>query len=368
MRIYHLIDTLDGEPSGPTLGLLRDLIAATSDSLVHRVIALGPNHLIERLQSFGLPHHQHLPVSNRSGLSAWWSLRRWARLEAQKPSDEPAVTHAWSLRGAGLAEKAIPNPNLITTLAHIPTPFERHNDRWSRAWRQGGGRCWALSQALGQWAAQQGVAKSRIDTLGPIIDPTQFDTAHRDDVRRHMGITDGIAVALLGDTPEGTDAQQGFGAVMLVEGTGLPIKMVADSNCRGMDRALHIMTAQNRSRSIVPTALMDRPWQALLACDIGLHLGGTLGLAWAMAAGLPIVSTGACGAGQWLEHGESGLIPEGPKAGHIARQIMILTEDSKLARRLGDNARQAVQNGMIPEVGAASMLELYQRSCPVSPA
>jgi hypothetical protein len=361
MRIIHLIDTLLNQLAGPTLGLLRDLIHATaSDDVQHHILAVGPPSLTEQLDAFQLPH-ELLPCRSGAKLAATWALKRWT---SKNPSVDsaPHIVHAWSLAGAALAAKALPDTPLITTLSHLPPDVEAPVAHLATTSTHNKSRIWATTDALRDWAVNQGADPARVTVQAPIIDPLQLATDDRPTIRRRMGMPDGIAVALLADSPATADAMQGFGAVLLVEGTGLPIKLVAHPQSLGLNRALHIMNSLDRGRGLISTSLIDQPWEALPGCDLALHLSGTISLAWAMAAGLPIVSTGACGAGAWLTNHEAGIVAAGQKAGDIARQLMVLAEDSEKAGRLGANARQYALVHLAPHHTGAKILDLYQQA------
>lgn len=379
MRTIHLIDNLDGETAGPTLGLLRDLITATTSAQVeHHILVLGPRSLCAKLEAVGVSVDEHLPCRGGHGshcgadISAWWALRRWIKGGGlTNASDAQTIIHAWSLRGAGLAEALTGGNQMIVTLRSPARTFgegtekccpsRRLGGRWMRAWRGGQSVCWALSGEAADWATSLGVAPSRLETLGPVIDPQWMEGVDREAMRRKLGVTDSIAVALLGDAPAECDVMTAYSSLLLVEGAGLPIKLVVAQGGSGLDRALHVMRGQEHSRSIIVADEMDRPWEALAGCDLGLHLGGTISLGWAMAGGLGIVSTGKDGADAWIESGVSGMIVEDRPAGAAARQLMVLAEDKNLAAQLGAGAREVALREMANEDWGNRMLQIYQR-------
>ncbi len=78
----------------------------------------------------------------------------------------------------------------------------------------------------------------------------------------------------------------------------------------------------------------------------------------AMAAGLPVVTSGKCGAAEVVREGESGFVRDALDVAGLAECLDRLDPDS--ARRLGGAAREAVA-GLTPEAMGREYLDLYRR-------
>jgi glycosyltransferase involved in cell wall biosynthesis len=90
----------------------------------------------------------------------------------------------------------------------------------------------------------------------------------------------------------------------------------------------------------------------------------------AMAAGVPVVSTGVGGVPEIVRHGESALLVKAGDTRAMAEAILRLLQDSGLARSLAQAASQAVSRNHTPEGYLRALVELYQEvlGTPSSPA
>jgi len=79
----------------------------------------------------------------------------------------------------------------------------------------------------------------------------------------------------------------------------------------------------------------------------------------AMAAGLPIVSTGAGGAAELVSDGNTALVVEPHSPQSLSRAIGALLEDRDLAGRLGAAAKSAARE-YTPETYARAVIRIYQ--------
>ncbi len=79
----------------------------------------------------------------------------------------------------------------------------------------------------------------------------------------------------------------------------------------------------------------------------------------AMSLSKPVVAARAGGPAELIEHEQSGLLVEPASARALANGILTLLSDRDLAQRLGENARQRVQQHFSATATAARMEELY---------
>jgi Glycosyl transferases group 1/Glycosyltransferase Family 4 len=80
----------------------------------------------------------------------------------------------------------------------------------------------------------------------------------------------------------------------------------------------------------------------------------------AMSAGVPVIASNVGGLPEIVRHEETGLLVENDPA-EVAAAIRRLADDSALARRLGDTARQAVIRGFSVEHMVRRTMEVYRR-------
>jgi glycosyltransferase involved in cell wall biosynthesis len=79
----------------------------------------------------------------------------------------------------------------------------------------------------------------------------------------------------------------------------------------------------------------------------------------AMALALPCISTSRGALGEVVRHNETALIAE-PNAQEFAAAMQLLMQDAALRRRLGDAARQEVQNRFSAERMVANTINVYE--------
>jgi glycosyltransferase involved in cell wall biosynthesis len=112
------------------------------------------------------------------------------------------------------------------------------------------------------------------------------------------------------------------------------------------------------SRSDIPRTLGEFDVFVLPSYSEGLSIA----LLEAMAAGRPIVATAVGGTPEAIEHGRSGLLVGPGDAPALAGAIERLLDDPALARRLGENARQRVDERFTIEANAERVWALYHKA------
>ncbi len=82
----------------------------------------------------------------------------------------------------------------------------------------------------------------------------------------------------------------------------------------------------------------------------------------AMALGIPVVSTPVSGNPELIENGRSGLLVPPGNAAALAEAVKSLMDDSELARRLAENARQTIESGFDLDSNIARLVHAIQRA------
>jgi N-acetyl-alpha-D-glucosaminyl L-malate synthase BshA len=86
-----------------------------------------------------------------------------------------------------------------------------------------------------------------------------------------------------------------------------------------------------------------------------------LALMEAMSAGLPCVASRVGGIPDLIEDGQNGLLVEPEDVAGLAKALLKLLEDRKLAKKLGDRARQFIIQNYNPDVIVSQYISLYRQ-------
>ncbi len=95
---------------------------------------------------------------------------------------------------------------------------------------------------------------------------------------------------------------------------------------------------------------------------VSFEEGAPMGIAEAMAAGVPILASNRCGMPYMVRHGETGFLvnPEDPT--DIARHLTVLLSNDSLRKRMGLAARDFAENHFHPKRVAERTLMVYRRA------
>lgn len=90
--------------------------------------------------------------------------------------------------------------------------------------------------------------------------------------------------------------------------------------------------------------------------------GAPMGIAEAMAAGVPIVTSNRCGMPYMVRHGETGFLVDPNRIDDIARHLNRLLGDSDLRRTMGECARLSALASYHPDRVASRTLRVYEQA------
>ena len=88
--------------------------------------------------------------------------------------------------------------------------------------------------------------------------------------------------------------------------------------------------------------------------------GAPMGIAEAMAAGVPILTSNRCGMPYMVRHGETGFLVDPNDIHDIARNLDRLLADSALRKRMGEMARTRALEGFHPDRVAMRTMAVYE--------
>src|SRR5690606_6217379 len=98
--------------------------------------------------------------------------------------------------------------------------------------------------------------------------------------------------------------------------------------------------------------------QASVFALVSLEEGAPMGVAEAMAAGVPILTSNRCGMPSMVRHGESGLLVDPTSSADVARHLRLLLTDSALRQHMRQGARASAERMFHPISVAARTLRV----------
>lgn len=201
----------------------------------------------------------------------------------------------------------------------------------------------------------------RVSVIHHGIDAATFSPeqrgAWRRQVRQEIGLSDNDCVALyVGDAQKALPAA--LPALAQVPGVHLAIVTRSDP---GLYRSQLTGDLGARVYFVPPTPHIARIYAA---ADFFLfptcYDAFGMVISEAMASGLPVITSRAAGAAEWIEHGVNGLLTEQPwDVAALARCVAQLAGDPALRERLGAAARATAERHTWDAV-AARTLQVYQ--------
>lgn len=95
---------------------------------------------------------------------------------------------------------------------------------------------------------------------------------------------------------------------------------------------------------------------------VSLQENAPMGIAEALAAGVPVVTSNRCGMPHMVRDGETGFLVDPLRPEDIAAKLERLVQDSALRARMGANARQFASERFHPDRVAEKTLAVYQQA------
>jgi len=182
-------------------------------------------------------------------------------------------------------------------------------------------------------------------TAPPAIDASRL-RRDRSAVRREWGVEDETVkiVAVLGDPPGTIDTLTASLGVGLAAEAGRTVRQLISPRAGRFVNVRRMLETAGRAHRLIVDARADEPWRVLGACDIAVVMCGSLAWSWAVASGLPIVTTQAMRGSAWWGAGEGDDEPaltfDGKHSGELANRIMRLLDDGESAKAVVESARR----------------------------
>ena len=93
---------------------------------------------------------------------------------------------------------------------------------------------------------------------------------------------------------------------------------------------------------------------------VSFEEGAPMGIAEAMAAGVPVVTSNRCGMPYMVRHGESGLLVDPHDSRGIGASLRTLLSDSALRKSMGERAARHARDRFHPDRVAERTLGVYR--------
>lgn len=197
------------------------------------------------------------------------------------------------------------------------------------------------------------------------IDVERYATAHRDVVRRSIGhsitITDRliVSVANMHSAVKGHSDLIKAARTVCCQRADVRFLLIGDGKIR---EALEAQAREAKlDKSVLFLGHRTDVADILPCCEIGLLASKAEGLPNAvmeyMAAGIATIATPVGGVPEIIEHESNGLLTPVGDPDSLARQILLLLDDTTLRQRLGQAGRETMQS----KCGFASVLSSLKR-------
>jgi glycosyltransferase involved in cell wall biosynthesis len=377
-RVLHLIEPGDASGNcGPcTLRMIASALARTgcakgaergAGAMQHETLVIGTARDAALAGRCGLSPIGSISAPRALPLLARKALRRFVELHLPPG----AVVHAWSPRAAALAALAAPRRRRIATfmagpgsasdaallrrlLEHRPMPVMLGSADAVRLWR-------ALALPERSSAA-----------IAPGVDPQAIDSGARAERRKRWGVDDGAFVIGLLAEPAGRgdarraaeiaarlhlmdrrvrlimhpSAHRRLQAARWCRDAGLASLLVFDDDLAEPWRALAALDAAITTASDAPSlersGSRGMPWLSALGTARPPAIASSAPIAWAMAAGVPVVAAASDSAREFIGDGADGFLVGAADINAACERLMRLYDDRPLAARIGAAGQRRV--------------------------
>ena len=359
MRVLHLLDPTS---DWPALHAVATLVAAAPAE--HALAILGAPALTRLAEHLGLPFDRLSNPRSPHGLG---------RYLAHRPA--PTVIHAWSLTAAHAAQQTRLAAPVVLTLWQRPA-----NVNWLQ--RRKLGR--TIDRSRVNLVASASLPAEYAATIAPLADPriiplpvttNRIDPSARDRFRTDWGFTPTTtAIACIADPARSADARMiGYQAGVLSI-AGRTTAAIVPPDARDIERARRFRGHhKDREWEIV---VEDRPlWEWLPACEVcvwsedpGLRTGmrlmrtppSAIGLAWAAAAGIPIIAEDVPATRELLGDNAATFVTPGNRL-ELNRALLRIIDDTELRAERIAAGRRAIA-AFTPAIYISAMNSVYAQA------
>jgi len=343
MHVVHLLDQAATQAGGTTLAMMAQTLGALEGKATQKVVLLGNARLGQLARVAGIERSVRLSAPFGRAMFGWSAFRRYVRNTRRVD-----LVHCWSIESFAMAALALRRVPRVLTLSIRPS---RRAVRWLGVLcRESSSRValLAASDAVRRALLTGGLPEPAVHLLHPGIDPDMVAHKARTAVRKEWGIeSDRTKVlALLCDPPHAADALVTARTLMLAgdahENPDHVVRLLVHPNQTHLAVAERLLAGLGRGHWLICDERLACPWQVLPGCDMALAAGPNAGapsLAWAMAAGVPIIGEATRAVSEFVQDRHSALLVPPDTSRSVAHRVTQLIDDSQLAQRLSDTAR-----------------------------
>jgi glycosyltransferase involved in cell wall biosynthesis len=320
------------------------------------VVAPPGSPLAERARAAGLPVHE-------VRMGGEWDLGAVRAIRALYRSRDPDIAHMHTSHAhtlGGLARAGLSRPRTVVSRR---VDFTIYRNFLRLSWfkyRLLGDRFVAISRAIRDQMARDGIPADRIEVVWSGVDASRLDGPPRRDLRASLGLAPGTPLVGMVAAFGWHKAQE-----VLVEATPLLLREVPDAHvalvgegeCRPKVEAAARRLPQAAAARVHFTGFRDDVPEVLGSLDAFVMSSVMEGLCTsaldAQAAGVPVVASAVGGLVEAVADGETGILvpPRDPPA--LAAAVARLLRDRPLRDRMGAAGRARVRE----RFGVRAMVE-----------
>jgi glycosyltransferase involved in cell wall biosynthesis len=336
IRVLHLLDASAGWEHRLAVRWLLDRLPA--DRIEPHLAAVDP---IARARTPG-PRPRCTPLPRRFQVDF---LHAAPRLRRHLDANRIDIVHAWGLAAAKVAEAAASTsarPVLLSTFDPRLTPREAAFLRSAPPTDRRPVLC--ASQTVRRRLLEHGVTPDRCVVIRPAVDFGRINRARESDLRARLGLTpENTLVA----TPEPVTRQDGhFAAFWMTAIRSFldpGIRVALHGASREKERLLRLARQLDMSHLALDVDEVV-PFEDLVAvADLAVTVprsdisGGCL--AWAMAAGVPVIGSAVYAVAELIAENLNGRLVAPAPAKRLATRLAALAGERETLSRLADVAR-----------------------------
>lgn len=260
------------------------------------------------------------------------------------------ILHAWGVQAAIVAEMAVPDGSVLVAVTLLDPSVALRNAHFLRTAREPRREpIVCASGTVRQWFVEQGIDSARCVVIRPGVDFSVIHQARSSDLRRRLGLNDRQTLVV---TPEPVTPTGGhFAAFWMTAIRSFlepDIRVALPGESREQRRLLRLARQIGMDHLVVSPPGEVRFEQLVAIADLAVavpteEMSGAA-LAWAMAAGVPILGTAVYSIAEMIVHDVNGLLFNPASAKQLATHLARALDDRDGLRRLAEVARgQAYQ-------------------------
>ncbi|MBI5383777.1 MAG: glycosyltransferase family 4 protein [Verrucomicrobia bacterium] len=282
---------------------------------------------------------------------------------------KPDVVHAHDTYGLMVKGLALPRVFTVHGFIHEDTRFEGGASAWLRAW------LWRQIETAG-WAEQPHIVaispyvreRLRGTATGVVHDIENPISEECFAVRRKPSGDVVFTAAVI------SERKNTLGLLKAVErlvraGVKIHLRVAGRAVDEAYGRAVEDFV---RRRNLAANVTLLGPISAAqvraelasaaVFALLSFEEGAPMGIAEAMAAGVPVVTSNRCGMPYMVRHGETGFLVEPEDTEDTARSLQRILDDHELAARMSDRARELARDRFHPDRVAERTHAVYERA------